>query len=137
MINIKMTQEAISIDFSNDDWKIKRKPICILTYNKEPKGTVDYYGDVEPLYISELKNTYEIVNFPVQEHISDPLQRDVFINKGFPTWLYSLDSIHKVIGISNNVNSSRWVSYSDEDVFPNSTMPVNDLRDDRITHYLF
>jgi hypothetical protein len=137
MINIKMTQEAISIDFSNDDWKIKQKPICILTYNKEPKGTVDYYGDVEPLYISELKNTYEIVNFPDPKQIFDPLQRDVFINKGFPTWLYSLDSIHKVIGLSNDVNSSRWVSYSDEDVFPNSTMPVNDLRDDRITHYLF
>lgn len=107
----------------------RKRNIPFLPYNKVPKGTVDYYGDVEPLYITELKHTYEtVVLNPVG--FSDPLQRDVFINKGFPNWLYILDSNYKVIGISK-------VCYSDEDIEPDSNMPVNDLKDERMTHYLF
>ena len=109
--------------------ELYEKDIPILPYNKVPCGVVEYYGDVETLYVNELKNTYETVLLNPPE-ISDTLQRDVFINRGFPNWLYSLESEHKVIGIKK-------VLYSDEDDEPDSNMPVNDLRQDRITHYLF
>ena len=109
-----------------------RKSICVLPYNKEPSGTVEYYGDGNDFYVDELKRTYKNIVFPVGRVSTRryKLHSDVFINKGFPKWLYYADSKHKVIGVEK-------VCYSDEDDDPDSNTPVNDLRDEFITHYLF
>jgi hypothetical protein len=124
-------EELKPIDFSNDDWKT-RKSICILPYNKEPSGTVEYYGDGNDFYVDELKRTYKNIVFPVGRVSTRryKLHCDVFLNKGFPKWMYYADSKHKVIGVEK-------VCYSDEDDDPDSNTPVNDLRDEFITHYLF
>jgi hypothetical protein len=124
-------EEAKPIDFSNDDWK-KPRTICVLPYNKEPSGTVEYYGDGNDFYVDELKRTYKNIVFPVGRVSTRryKLHCDVFINKGFPKWMYYADSKHKVIGVEK-------VCYSDEDDDPDSNTPVNDLRDEFITHYLF
>jgi hypothetical protein len=109
-----------------------RKPICILPYNKEPSGTVEYYGEGNDFYVDELKRTYKNIVFPVGRVSSRryKLHCDVFINKGFPHWMYDADTKHRVIGVEK-------VCYSDEVEDPDSNMPVNDLRDEFITHYLF
>jgi len=125
-------KQDISDPDTSDETTSKRKPICILPYNIVPTGTVEYYGEGNDFYVDELKRTYKNVVFPVSRVSARryKLHSDVFINKGFPKWLYYADSKHKVIGIEK-------VCYSDEDDEPDSNMPVNDLRDEFITHYLF
>jgi hypothetical protein len=110
----------------------KRKPICVLSYNIVPTGTVEYYGEGNDFYVDELKRTYKNIVFPVGRVSARryKLHCDVFINKGFPHWMYYADTKHRVIGVEK-------VCYSDEDEDPDSNMPVNDLRDEFITHYLF
>ena len=123
-------EEAKPIDFSNDDWK-KPRTICILPYNKEPSGTVEYYGDVSDFYTDELKKTYKNVAFPCGRVSKGKyrLHSDIFINKGYPKWLYDLVSRHKIIGVER-------VCYDDESDDYDSNLPVQDLRE-QMTHYLF
>jgi len=125
-------KQDISDPDTSDETTSKRKPICILPYNKEPIGTVEYYGEGNDFYVDELKKTYKNVVFPVGRVSARryKLHCDVFINKGFPYWMYYADTKHRVIGVEK-------VCYSDEDEDPDSNMPVNDLRDEFITHYLF
>lgn len=109
-----------------------RKLICVLPYNIVPTGTVEYYGEGNDFYVDELKRTYKNIVFPVGRVSARryKLHCDVFINKGFPQWMYDADTKHRVIGVEK-------VCYSDEDEDPDSNTPVNDLRDEFITHYLF
>jgi hypothetical protein len=119
-------------DISDPDTTSKRKQICVLPYNIVPTGTVEYYGEGNDFYVDELKRTYKNIVFPVSRVSARKykLHCDVFINKGFPHWMYYADTKHRVIGVEK-------VCYSDEDDEPDSNMPVNDLRDEFITHYLF
>jgi hypothetical protein len=119
-------------DISDPETTSKRNPICVLPYNIVPTGTVEYYGEGNDFYVDELKRTYKNVIFPVGRVSARryKLHSDVFINKGFPHWMYYADTKHRVIGVEK-------VCYSDEDEDPDSNMPVNDLRDEFITHYLF